>query len=208
MRKTKVSQFLGCGLLLSTSCLAQEPKTRSAPIDTAVMEALQQSGSAAGIEVNLGCGDVPQVRYQITTGDPEMSLQNIHRADKMTLSWSKKPRSAYRVLIDEKPFSSQLPSITVPERVIEAASLNYAVDVLLHDPLVRSQLTKYHFEELPTQLGFTSILEGKNRSITIPAGPLDDALDAIAQSFGPAVWEITERTCGGRKTFRVDWVVR
>jgi hypothetical protein len=104
--------------------------------------------------------------------------------------------------------SPQVPSILVPKKVIEAASLDGAVDTLLHDPLVRGQFANLHFEELPHHFGFTSILEGKSRSITISAGRLDDALNTIAQSFGPVVWKITERICGEKKAFGIQWVVR
>ncbi len=207
MRRTNPFRIIACGLLLCLSCFAQEAKPHSAPMHTAVMEALLQSRLPGGIEENLGCSDIPNVSYEITTGDAETSLRSIPQTDNVTLTWSK-TTSAYRVVIKEEGITPQIASITVPEKVIEAASLSYAVDVLLLDPLVSTQVAKLHFEELSRDVGFASMLEGKKRSISIPAGRLDDALDAIARSFGPAVWQITERSCGERKTFKAEWVVR
>ena len=146
-------------------CFAQEAKIRSARMDNAASDALQASREPGGIEINLGCTDLPQVNYEVTFGDPEKSLHSIPTPRQTTQSWSK-PRTAYCVVPGTKRLSPRIASIAVPEKVIEAETLNYASDLLLQDPssVLRSSNfnLKTYFSDAS---GFTSILAGKNRKI-------------------------------------------
>lgn len=185
--------------------MAEKPQARFGALADVASDVMVDAKVSGGIEVAQDCSQRSPSTYQVDPADLNKSLESLSRQDS-SLTWRTNDRGSYTVAIGtEHP--SQIAALQVPEKKIAAASVSAAVDMLLSDPTVKRELRALKLEQISPQLGYTSIHEGHMKSIMIPAGRLDDALNIIATEFGPAVWRLDERTCNGRQTFQITWIL-
>jgi len=204
-------QAVGAALIVSSLMIvilfsaAQETQTQSATADTMARELLENAHATGGIEISLGCNQSPKLTSRTSAGDLDKSLQSISRSNP-TFTW-KNQEGLYTIVI-QAGASIEVASIKVPKTQIKTRTFSGALDALLRNPQVAGKLSRTGYRQLPERLGYTSVRERQERTIDIPGGRLDDALNLIAKAFGGGIWRIYERNCDGMKVYAIDWLVR
>lgn len=207
MKYNNVLLKLISGTLVAVTCAftqAQPGSNQAARPELVVGEVLKRSNSPAGLEVISGCETGPKM-WQVPTGTTEEALNNLALSEGL-LTWDKGVANSYRAVIRYSPDIS-LGSIHVPPQHIEAKTLTLATDLLLANPAIQAELVKQKFTPSPESVGFSSIRQ-HDHSIDLPAGTLGDDLTLLASEFGGAVWQLDQRTCGSKRTFRITWILR
>lgn len=202
-------QSLSCCLVvLCTYIGAEQGAAANRPlrtVDVVAADVLKAAKVPGGIEVITGCNRFAARPFDVPSGLVDNTLVSLSRSDS-SLSWYKRG-NRYTVII--KLVSA--PSVTsakLPALQMKVKTLPEATDLLLQQKGTQDRIAELKLVGAPDELGFSSIHERDTRQISLPAGTLQDDLNALAAAFGAAVWHLDQRQCGGSRTFRLSWIAK
>jgi hypothetical protein len=178
----------------------------------AFMRAMLQARAPGGIATVSTCGEEPKYDFGEARNSLPEALDTIVHHDP-TNRWENKEGVVNLIPAHHIPALLELP--VAEFRVKNAKSVIEALDHLLKLPEVQRSKAQFHLEELNSEPGLTDL---KRSDSLTPEPPglnvhcrnttLRGVLNAIALAHGYAVWSYTERHCGGRDEFRIDFVIR
>jgi hypothetical protein len=203
------SKVLLCSVILlcasGDSAQVVTPKTSLRTLDVVVADLLKAARVPGGIEVMRGCNDLESKPFEVATVPISAALTNLSEVER-TLTWHK-IGAGYLVTITSVG-SPRVTSAEIPALQLKAKTLTEASDILLQEQATRNRIAGLKLSEGPSNIGFSSIHDRDRRGISLPAGTLRDDLNALATAFGPAIWQLDQRECGGRRSFRLSWIAK
>lgn len=196
-----------CSVTCALCSDAQVPAKRltSRTVDALAGEILEAGKSPGGIELISGCDTLEPTAFRPDAEGPDAALAEVASREKR-MTWVKNG-PAYTVTIQLAPVQS-IALARLPALQIEAKTLTAATGELLQARAVRDRIAGMNLTELTQNFGFTSVNEGKARTVDLPAGTLREDLNAIAIAFGAAIWKLDQRECGNSRTFRISWIAK
>jgi len=197
-----------CFVLLCTCSGTEQIGAANRPlrtVDVVAADVLRAAKVPGGIEVITGCNQFVASSFDVTSGLVDNTLASLSRSDP-SLSWYKRG-NRYTVTIKGVSAPS-LTSAKLPALKMKVKTLSEATDLLLQQKGTQDRIAELKLVGAPDELGFSSIHERDVRQISLPAGTLQDDLNALAAAFGAAVWHLDQRQCGGSRTFRLSWIAK
>lgn len=195
-------------VVMVSALLSAETMPRSVgtqPLDAVASDVLRRGGVPGGVEVITGCESLEPTFIAVDDTNTE-NVMNVLTKSQNSLSWAKRDKAiTVTIRTDGGP---SIASTDLPEMQLEVHTLSEATDVLLQQPAVQSRLSQLKMKETIGNVGFSSITEHEARTIVVPAGTLRDQLNALAITFGKAVWLLQQRECGGTRIFQLSWVAK
>ena len=180
-------------------------KTSLRTLDVVVAELLEAARIPGGIEVMRGCNELESKRFEVATVPISAALTNLSEVER-TLTWHKIGPS-YLITITSVG-SPIVTTVEIPPLQLKGKTLAEASDILLQEQATRNRIAGLKVSEGPSNIGFSSIHDRDRRDISLPADTLRDDLNALAAAFGPAIWQLAQRECGGRRSFRLSWIAK
>jgi hypothetical protein len=175
------------------------------PLDVVVADLLKTARVPGGIEVLRGCNNLDPKPFQVAAVPTSDVLTNLSEIER-TLTWQK-TGAGYLVTITSAE-APKVASVELPALHLKAKTLAEASDILLQQQATQNRITELKLSEAPDNIGFSSIHERDTRDISLPAGTLREDLNALAVAFGTAIWQLDQRECSGRRSFRLSWIAR
>jgi hypothetical protein len=206
MRTFLTLGFCTLSLIGANNAVAQATAKQTAKaVDILAEDVLKTSKHPGGIELISGC-DVPVARaLPLESENLDIALTSMAERERH-LTWTK-TGTAYTVTIQLMK-DQGITSVRLPALQMSANTLPEATDKLLQAAAVRERIVSMKLTELTENLGFTSINEGQEHNIGLPAGTLREDLNALATAFGTAIWKLDQRQCGNNRTVRISWIAR
>jgi hypothetical protein len=182
-----------------------EKRTLDTTADVLAGTILAASKNPGGVELISGCA-IPETKtFNANFENPDAALADAAQRENH-LTWTKGV-SAYTVTI-QLTATQRVTSVRLPALQIRAKTLSGATDTLLNEAPVRDRITGMKMTELTENFGSASINERDVRVIDLPAGTLREDLNALAVSFGSAIWKLDQRECENIRTFRISWITK
>jgi hypothetical protein len=180
-------------------------KTPLRPLDAVVADLLKTARVPGGIEVTRGCDELEPKPFEVATAPTSDALTSLSQVER-TLTWQKIGTS---YLVTITPVGGpRVASVGLPALQLKAKNLAEASDFLLQQQAVQNRIAELRLSEVPDNIGFSSIHERETRDVSLPAGTLREDLNALATVFGAAIWQLDQRECGGRRSFRLSWIAK
>ena len=167
---------------------------------------LRQSGVWGGIEdYEAGCGQEPEARMPALEGTLDDGLARTHQLVK-SLSW--------RVLDEGILVVKGNPAPSILDTKIDQFSFNpydspnKVTNALLANPIVANSIAKRGFSIGSPELGFAQAKPEMEKSVMLKKVTVREVLTSVAKSPNPRVWLLLQRTCDGRKSLVINWLVK
>ncbi len=185
--------------------VAKGPNLVRETLDVAVADLLKANKVSGGIEIFAGCKPFEEKTFEIVDRPLDSALARLAQAEP-SLSWRKNEKTylATIKLVD----SPSLTAAKLPPLQLKVRTLWQATDSLLQHRATQNRVAELKLSSGPEHLGTSSIYERDERTISLPAGTLQDDLNTVAAAFGSAMWQLNQRECGETRTFRLSWIAR